>query len=243
MKINPQYMVRITGDGSPTLELTADADHLWAEEKMHSRHGAAAETEYIYGPAAEWTFAHVDSPRFLVAGLGLGYIEMLLVRLALARGASCEIHSFETDAFLRDGLLGWLHGEEPSPLDPVLDSVLAASAGADAASVKERLRRLHESGKWRISGALALDCIGRPGHGIFYDLYSTRLSPECWEQDFLTAFLSVAAEGVCSFATYAARGAIKKSLRAAGFELVKKKGFGQKRESTLAFRAPKEIIS
>lgn len=242
MKINSQYEVKITEDGSPTLILSTDGDHLFVEEKMHSLGGAAAETEYIYGPAIEWAFEKVKVPSFIVVGLGLGYIEYLIARQALVRKAFYEIRSFETEEFLKQSMLSWLHEEEPNALHPVLNSALNAIGGPDSQKVKEELRTLHENGKWRILGGITAEAVagkrlGNPGHAILYDLFSHKITPELWSEEFLFSFLKEMSAPDCSFATYAAKGAIKKSLKNSGFDLIEKKGFGHKRESTLAFKS------
>jgi len=236
MKINSQYSVKITEDGSPTLVLSTGVDHLFVEEKMHSRFGAASETEYIYGPAIDWAFEKIEAPRFIVVGLGLGYIEFLISRQGRLRNSIYEIHSFESDPFLRDSILAWLH-EDPNDLDPVFCSALTSIAGRELdLQVKEDLRSMHEKGKWRISGAISPEAVGTPANGILYDLFSHKITPELWNDQFISSLLQKAAAKECSFASYASKGAIKRSLKTCGFTLVDKKGFAGKRESTLAFR-------
>lgn len=239
MKINKQYSLKTTEDGSPTLVLSTDGDQLFVEEKMHSRYGAASETDYIYGPAIKWAFENVDVPRFVVVGLGLGYIEFLIVREALKRNSFCEIHSYETDDFLKDCILSWIHEDEVSPLDIVLNSALSYMTGTHSKNVKEQLRILHENGKWRLFGSITESSSKLSYNCVLYDLFSQKISPELWQEQFLTDFLAVHAAPVCSFATYASKGALKRSLRSAGFDQWEQKGFANKRESTLAFRAAK----
>ncbi len=238
MKINSQYTLHLTEDGSPTLILATGVDELLVEEKMHSRFGAAAETEYIYGPAIRWAFENCKLPKFLVVGLGLGYIEFLIAREAVSRRAFYEIHSFETDGFLRDSILSWLFNEEATELNGVLEKSLNFMAQGKDEEVKEQLRVLYENGQWRFSKDIRQYTPGVRYHCILYDLFSSKMDPEPWQLEFLNLFLSSVTEDKCAFATYAAKGALKKSLKANGFLLSDMPGFANKHESTLAFKDP-----
>jgi hypothetical protein len=231
-----KYSVHFTDDGSPTLVLTTGGDQLWVEEHMHSRFGAASETDYIYGPAIRWAFQTVKIPKFLVVGLGLGYIEFLIARESFAHQKSYEIHSFESDDFLKNALLGWLHEERENPLGAVLDSALKFMSGEHVEQVKEELRALHETGKWKFSGDVSNLSLLSKSNAILYDLFSSKINPELWEEKFLADFLAKAVGEPCAFATYASRVALKKCLKEAGFQQQEMPGYGNKRESTLAFR-------
>ena len=75
------FEVEITRDGSPSLHLIATVDPTKPfGETMHHSGGAITETNLIYGiPIAE-IFVKMNSPQFLIVGLGLGYIEMIIAR-------------------------------------------------------------------------------------------------------------------------------------------------------------------
>ncbi len=82
-----------------------------------------------------------------------------------------------------------------------------------------------------------LSLINKTFNVIFYDAFSSNTQSELWSEDFLTQFLSQFADpNFCVFSTYAKVGTLNRSLKANGFKFIPKKGFANKRESTLALK-------
>ena len=222
------FQVQITADGSPTL---------WdGLEQMHSRDGAFSETNYIYGRAIELVKENTWPPRFLSLGLGLGYIEFLIA--ASFDHSDLEILSFEKDPFLQKEWANWLTNKD-CLLQNELEQILQLTSEkyqVDTSVLKERMQTLYQNKKWIILGdALRENYSGRFS-AILFDAFSRKSTPDLWEKEFLIDFINKYADKDCIFSTYAALGELKRTLRELGFELLKTKGFANKKESTFALR-------
>ena len=77
---------------------------------------------------------------------------------------------------------------------------------------------------------------------VLYDAFSSKSTPELWSEDFLSSFLDGLGED-CVFTTYASTGALKRALKKIDFQIVPRKGFLGRRESTLAVRGEKYLKS
>ena len=71
---------------------------------------------------------------------------------------------------------------------------------------------------------------------VLFDPFSGFSQPELWSPEALEMFFGSAFRPVAVFTTYAATGELKRVLRRHGFDIVRSKGFGNKRESTLAVK-------
>ena len=94
----------LTADGSPTLR-GREGEH------MHSLEGALAETVYIYGSVTQTVLEENWPLRFVSVGLGLAYVELVVIAQAISRKAPWAefyLHSFESDDFLRETLMRFL---------------------------------------------------------------------------------------------------------------------------------------
>lgn len=221
------YYVKHTADLSPTLQ-TTQAN----KESMHHSGGAYLETQLIYGTMIEHCL-QAGGKRFLIAGLGLGYIEWTLAAKALSLRLSfedLEIISLENDPFLvnlQDQFIGRLQE------NPVLKE--ASSFFDQFEKVREFLHHLRRKNRWQIKSDWN-SCSGG-FHGICYDFYSSKQTPELWSENFLKEFLAHCADRKsCWFSTYACTGNLKRALKQQGFQLEKTKGFSKKRDSTFATR-------
>jgi tRNA U34 5-methylaminomethyl-2-thiouridine-forming methyltransferase MnmC len=265
VSINPGNSVQtaLTSDGSPTL-LDFSRYASGTGESMHSLQGAASESLYVYGPALEHHLNQTvtagasgvfssASISVCIVGLGLGYLEMitaaLLLRYVKQRPGQflkyVHICSFESNAHLVGGITNWLAGFGAPLYDQVCMHVARAIPDVNTAEIKSLLRDLQQTGQWTVLGRLDGDFTKEQrtklGMGafdvIFYDAYSPASSPELWQRDFLGSFLSNhARNNGAVFASYASRTSLKHSLRDQGFILEPRRGFGSKRECTLAFR-------
>ena len=138
--------------------------------------------------------------------------------------------------------------------EQICEGVAQAVPEVNTEDIKSLLRELQHAGQWTILGRLdgSFTKQQRTQLGIaafdviLYDAYSPASSPELWQSDFLESFLanhvshmsniSHGGTRTAVFASYASRTSLKQSLRKQGFILEKRKGFGSKRECTLAYR-------
>jgi Uncharacterized conserved protein len=240
------FKIEITADQSITLQLLKptypDSEK---GESMHHSGGAMAETDLIYGTPIRDAFNKLESPSFLIMGLGLGYIEMVIAREALLKNLEAEavgkIQSFESVPELREFFFAWLwdqkeilHDEVFETYDKVLEFVILGTA-----ITKEKLKmflRHHFPSVNSIGGAFnANDKVTGSYSGILYDAFSSKTTPHLWDEDFLISFLLCARQD-SFFSTYACKAAMRNALKASGFEVIVRPAFVGKRTSTLALR-------
>jgi hypothetical protein len=225
-----------------------------SSESMHSLKGAFSETVYIYGSAIEKCLDEGFTPRILSLGLGMGYVEVLAAALILKKAealnegerksllASAGGESFELLAPLRDWFTNWLlgRGEVPAEFRAAYEAMLERTAqhvGLEPANIQAYLAELVREGRWRIREALAADTVLGESFGcICFDAFSSKTSPELWTEDFLKEFFTKACAPQCVLSTYACTGALKRALKASGFEVTIREGFSSKRDSTFAVR-------
>lgn len=226
-----------TADSSPTLApLTPDGEQ---GEAMHSLAGALGETREVYGQALDWAIDHTGTLSVLVVGLGLGYIEWLALARAAQAGIPCKILSFELEPELRENALALIHRQRRTL--PSFEAAARCMAEAEGLAF-ERLIQLGEqalsAGNWRIEPALSSESRYPTSYNaICYDAYSSKSSPELWEEPFLDHFLQSACAPSACLTTYAAKGTLKRSLARAGFSVERIPGFAGKRERFFAWRA------
>ncbi len=237
------FEIEITADGSPTLRLLQskypDAAH---GESMHHSGGACAETLLIYGSPIKEILRKTSRSRFVIVGLGLGYIEMTIAREALLQEKKSSdiglITSFESVPELREFFVSWLWGRFLAPqVAAVYDQVaahLTRGTNLEISSLKDFLRP-HFKKADQIQGALDHDFSTQERyHGILYDAFSSKTSPHLWEESFLLRFLQEFPDPKFSqFSTYACRASLKNALAQAGFQVIVRPGFQGKRNSTL----------
>ena len=240
-------------------------------ESMHSLKGAFSETVYIYGTAIETCLkglienstAHspLPAPRIFSLGLGLGYVEILAAALILKTARefpgirqTAGGESFEIVPELRDWFGAWVLGNENSPssstpvpenFQQAYEDILGRTAEQTAISAPEILTQLREmilSERWKIRPALTTSTgFNQKFQCICFDAFSSKTSPDLWTEEFLTDFFNKVAADSCVLATYACTGALKRTLRSAGFELTIRQGFSSKRDSTFAVRGLKSL--
>jgi hypothetical protein len=261
--LSSTYTFLPTEDGSPSLRL-GPVDVF--SESMHSLKGAFSETVYIYGAAIHRCLAGLGprssvpgaqssvlgfgggGPRFFSLGLGLGYVEILAAALILKAepefpGVShiAGGESFEIVPELREWFVAWVSGALVRPdFQSAYDDILRRTAVQTELSeikIRAQMHEMIQSGRWKIRPALdATTEFNERFHCICFDAFSSKTSPDLWSEEFLTAFFQKVAAESCVLATYACTGALKRTLRAAGFDLTIREGFSSKRDSTFAVR-------
>lgn len=231
-----QTEIFVTSDGSPTLCFKRADGYA---EKMHHSGGALSESLYIYHHAL-LEGLHLGAPRVLSVGLGLGYNELIAAGEFLRRGTTdFRLWSFETVPALREGFLAWTAGETEGDLLPILDDValqVAAHFAVEASQLRAWLQNARENGFWEMRTTFPEDLEGVQANVVFYDAYSRKMDPELWDEEALVQALDRHLEPRAVLATYAATGALNRTLRRLGFRPIPKAGFMGKRESTLAIR-------
>lgn len=229
-----------TQDGSPSLqiELTGAVERA---EKMHSWEGAYSETQYVYGEVIR-TVCQAELPlRVFSLGLGLGYNEILAASEVAAGTARLDYGvSTELDPWLIKEFRKWL-SDQKSELEVPYNEILnlfAAEKNQRPEDIKAILTDWVSSGVWKLDHGYGLDFdfYGRTFNAILYDAFSDKVSPELWTQEILDKTLQSADPFFCVFGTYASKGILKRSLKATGFHLLDRTGYGGKKESTLATR-------
>lgn len=227
-----QFKSLLTEDGSPTMSLFPT----W--EPMHALDGAFTETIYIYQPTAEKAFQHVPTPRLLSMGLGLGYNEILTAFEALKqKREACEIYSYEKMTFLIENFSAWVDGKD-CDLQGTYDLILkyfSEKYQIPGPEAKTFLKKLQDQNLLHLREAFTSETEIPACHGVYFDAFSGKTSPELWDEILLKRFFRDMATP-CFISTYACKGALKRSLMENGFALDIQKGFGKKRESTFAYR-------
>lgn len=243
MLTNTKFQFVKTEDGSLTARIGApDAPMEECSEAMHSLRGAFSETLYIYGTAIQKAVDNQAPERVLSMGLGLGYVELLAAAIALKSGRRVRGESFESVPELRRYFEAWLQKTDDLPRDfaTTYDSILTRTAEAirtDAHEVREALATAVNDGAWLVRGELTAETAFQEPFGcICFDAFSSKTTPDLWTEDFLRAFLKKTAAPRCVLSTYACTGALKRALKAEGFDVTIREGFSSKRDSTFATR-------
>ncbi len=238
------YSIVKTEDGSPSLHWKLNAEA--AGEMMHHRGGALAETEQIYGEVVRQALG-LQARHFCSVGLGLGYNEMMIARDILRTNtpiSEIRVTSYESDPFLVESFLFFLKNPAViSEINSIYQNIINLMAPAEIKQITELLLKLKEEGHWKISGALSAEVVAASMQSpsalydvVLYDAFSSKTSPELWNEEFLNLFLEKMMSQKCFFSTYACTGPLKRSLKAHGFEVILREGFHGKRNSTLGRR-------
>lgn len=230
-----------TEDGSPSLRLPLPVRPEFSDgESMHHSGGALEETLYIYGPVFDFISEKVKSSH-LVVGLGLGYIEMLIAIKSMLRGISeVRIVSFESEEGLRQGFLRYLaddlpEGEILATYNEILTKMLVS---LEASSISIEQVKSFLGDRLEVRGALDISTLPQEKyHGIYFDAFSKKTSPDLWTEVFLKDFFTqVTDSDLTAVGTYACTGVLKRCLKSLNFQLEAKLGFKAKRDATFATR-------
>lgn len=230
-----------TRDGSWTLK-----PQIKGSEWMHSLAGAYSESQYVYGQSLraalkQFKAKNLDSQesfKIISVGLGLGYVEWIAVLECLKAQVKFEIYTFESEVELKAKFLSELKTQ--TPFKYLKEAFINDYPKELWTQALEKLKQNLNSSEpcLKLHPGLtpaSLSQIVVKAHIIFYDAYSSKTQSELWETSFLTNFLEAFASlECCTFSTYACTSELKRILKSLGFEIQKKKGFANKRESTLA---------
>lgn len=207
-----------TSDGSFTLT------HAVHGQTYHNKQGAWSETQAVFvNPVlqhvAQWPEGGL---RILDVGFGLGLNTLAWFDFALTNGNKIDVTSLESDDDLMD---------------------LPKPKGTTASS--EALNFLQEyKDQWHLDDSplkanllvqdalLSLKVLQEAGvrfDVILQDAFSPDVNAELWDESYFKALAQVCAPGAF-LTTYCAASQVQRNLKAAGFEIYKKPGFGGKRE-------------
>ncbi len=233
----------VTRDGSPSIRMWNVSDcaqEMKSPEAMHHCDGALSESLYIYGSLLEEPFLRDRELKILSVGLGCGYNEWIALAKIKNTRSNVYVESFESNSFLRKNFTNWLIKNDDSSVAGLFSDVVARVAEhfkMREQELKDLGRELYNNNRWQIRERLDSTAqFQQKFNVIFFDAFSTKATPELWNDEFLDWLLASAADDPCGFATYAATGRLNRALNRAHFKLVPFRGFSGKRESTRAYR-------
>jgi len=193
-----------TGDGSHTLG--------WGDEHYHSLHGAVAESTHVFiraGLEASGK-AHVD---LLEVGLGTG-LNLLLTWVRCLEGkATVDYTSLEPHPVAAEVLERLRHCDDlawPGLHEPFLTRMTSASEDWHEALGGLRFRKLPTRVQ-AFSETSAYDV-------IYFDAFAPRHQPEMWTREVFQRMHDALRPGGL-LVTYCAKGAVRRTLQAAGFSV------------------------
>lgn len=216
---NPQPIA--TGDGSMTLR------HPGTGESYHSVFGAVGESMHVFINAGFLEAAKKTSNLHVFeVGLGTGLNALLTWDIALQLNLAVQYHAAEPFPLPASiaGSLGHQRFCRSPGADAAFDNILqAGETGCQTPlSGKFMFRALHEDFRAiRLPSAFY--------HCIYFDAFSPGVAPNMWETaGFIHLFDSLLPDGL--LLTYCAKGAVRRSLLEAGFQVERMPGPVGKRE-------------
>lgn len=207
--------IAVSADGSPTLWVPK------LDEHYHSIHGALTESQHVFIEAG-FNAIEADPIRILEVGLGTG----LNAALTLKQRGQRNVQYTALEKFP-------LTGEEAAALVPKDDKetlkILAAPANENIAlSPGFSFQLLVEDLRTFRAPESSFDL-------IYFDAFAPSAQPELWTDAIFENMFGVLAPGG-ALVTYCAKGVVKRSMKAAGFEVERLPGPPRKREMTRAWK-------
>lgn len=210
----------VTGDGSRTLYSPQ------FDQTYHSTFGALTESEHVFIDCAKLKqrLNEQQRVRILEIGFGTGLNFLLSVREASNSNSFIEYVALE-NCVIPENILRELKYEHIEGCDHNWMSLLhfLSCTNRDTLKGTHFWLRIINSLENIVSSASANFDL------IYLDAFSPNANPELWTRDFLTAlYASLSINGVLT--TYCAKGSVRRTLEAAGFEVKRMKGPPGKRE-------------
>ncbi len=208
------------------------------DQTYHSRRGALQETMHVFvrGCAVPEILQAKGGCHVLEVGFGTGLNFMATAAEALTKGAKLEFTSLEKNLLaatilkelayhrhprfktIAKAFLEWRRNLAEKPADGIYyfqhTSVKLELLLGDA--TKARLPENHFD-------------------GVYQDAFSPAANPELWTESFFRVLYSVLKPGG-RLATYSAKGSVRRTMLAAGFEVQKQPGPKGKREILVALK-------
>ncbi|CAI8452537.1 MAG: tRNA 5-methylaminomethyl-2-thiouridine biosynthesis bifunctional protein MnmC [Cryomorphaceae bacterium] len=211
---SPRHLA-VSADGSPTLWVPE------LDEHYHSIHGALTESQHVFIDAG-FKAISADPVRILEVGLGTG----LNAALTLQQREDRRVEYTALEKFP-------LTAEEINALVPEEDTDTRNILGAPAA------QRICIAPGFEFS-LLVEDLRSyapddRQFDLIYFDAFAPSAQPELWTDEIFANMFRVLSPGG-ALVTYCAKGVVKRSMKAAGFEVERLPGPPRKREMTRAWK-------
>lgn len=211
---------KIAGDfGTYTVVATVDGSlTLHSEEEKeacHSLDGAVGEALYNFVEGCRIREKSREKGRVAILEIGFGLGINFLETCRAMNGADFEYVALERDRKMVEAVFS-------SKSEKLL---LTAKAEIEFGDAVETIDRLIGSGK--------------KFDAFYQDPFSPKKNPRLWSVDWFVKLRHLAADGAI-LSTYSAARPVVEALTAASWKVTTRKGFGRKRESTLA--TPAEFI-
>ena len=219
-ELNPieKRVIEITEDGSTTLKLTE------FDEQFHSIHGAINESIHIYINAGLNFLVEREALKILEVGFGTGLNALLTLQNIGAR--KIEYHAIEAYP---------LKEEEYKQLNYNLfiDNELKIIYSKIMQFDEEKWMNINANFKLKVSVSKIEEIHLESDEYdlVYFDAFGPAVQPELWsEKIFEKIYHSMAQNSV--LVTYCSKGAVKRSLKGVGFEVLALPGPIGKREIT-----------
>jgi len=213
-KASPRH-IAVSADGSPTLWVPE------LDEHYHSIHGALTESQHVFLDAGFHALAQ-NPIRILEVGLGTG----LNAALTLKQRAERKVFYTALEKFP-------LTQEEIQTLVPKDDAITAKILSASP----NELLYLEDGVEFRllVEDLRTFQAEEKSYDLIYFDAFAPSAQPELWTDEIFQNMFKILAPGG-ALVTYCAKGVVKRSMKAAGFEVERLPGPPRKREMTRAWK-------
>lgn len=231
---SPRVYLQPTADGCDTLYSPRYG------QTYHSTHGALAEAEHVFLQATGvgQRLAAGLASQVLEVGFGTGLNFWLTMQRSLAGRAALRYVALEKNLLPAGWLAELNHGHVLGPVESARQDFLAWRAGLGEAVPEGSLDWAGGQGTrltLLIGEATKTELPPEHYHAVYHDAFSPDANPELWTPDFLARLYGCLLPGG-KLATYSAKGAVRRALQAAGFQVEKQPGPPGKREMLVAVR-------
>lgn len=228
---NPKNQNRrriLTGDGSHTFELTPGG------ETYHSRHGALAESQYVFIEMGLRPFLKDQAViRILEVGFGTGLNALLTFEAAAKNKVIVSYSALEPFPFEVDELKGLNYVPENSPLEQLFLRFHRAIDEQPTSIAPSFTFTRHRS---TLEG---LEALPASFDLVYYDAFGPNTQPELWTLACFEKVFRLLTVGGC-MVTYCAKGQVRRDLQAVGFLVEQLPGPPGKREMLRATKKAAE---
>ncbi|MFM2375857.1 MAG: hypothetical protein RLZZ165_954 [Bacteroidota bacterium] len=212
---------------------TADGSHSiyvpTLQESYHSRHGAVQESRHVFiEMGLKRAAARQSRLRILEVGFGTGLNAMLTALEAEAMALEIEYWSLEPyplEAFELQGL-NYAAIAQDKAAEPTWEAIHAAE-WEHMQSVSPHFS-LH-----KMAATLESATLPQNMDVIYFDAFAPEKQPELWTQEvFERIHALMSSQGLLT--TYCAKGSVRRTLQAVGFQVTREQGPPGKREMLVA---------
>ena len=214
--------------------LTDDGSHSLMSETFgdsyHSKFGAIQESQHVFIDAA-LNYQTAKGQTYLTIleiGFGTGLNALMTYREATKQNLKVYYTTFEKYPLSIEQSNDLNYAEQLGISPSVLQTLHGCSWGEDVALNAHFVVNKQEKDCQSINLQNFADI-------VYFDAFAPQIQPELWEQAFLQKiFDALKPNGVLT--TYCAKGAVKRALKAVGFDIESLEGFVGKREMTRAIK-------